>query len=48
MSSSALRVQILERAFTIMEDVILNRLCNQEDETRRKIEEDISLRLRYA
>lgn len=31
-----------------MEEVILNRLCDQEDETRRKIEEDIDLRLRYA
>ena len=48
MSSNTLRVQILERAFTIMEEVILNRLCDQEDETRRKIEEDINLRLRYA
>lgn len=48
MSSNTLRVQILERAFAIMEEVILNKLCDQEDETRAKIEEDIKLRLRYA
>lgn len=42
------RVELLDRAFTIMEEIILNKLCDQEDETRVQIEEDINLRLRYA
>ena len=48
MSNNTLRVQIVERAFAIMEEIILNKLCDQEDETRVKIEEDINLRLRFA
>lgn len=42
------RAELLDRVFTIMEEIILNRLCEQEGETRQKIEEDINLRLRYA
>ena len=42
------RVQILERAFSIMEEVILDRVGGDEKASRIEIEDDIKLRLRYA
>lgn len=46
--TNAKRVQILERSFTILEEVIRNCLLDTEEQTRKAIEKDIKYRIKYA